>query len=378
MVIKIDKQLLFYCTWAFYSIFFFLFWASSLKTITNVYSILSIGNYCTGLFLIALIISKSYKEKDFLFFLLIALVVLIVFYKSDSTPLLIMLFAIAAKGIDYYKFIRFDLFLKIFWLIVILFLHVVEILPNVEGFYGTSQFGSYKSSLGFQHPNTLAIMVLTILLQWFILYLDSFKFRHLLVIAGVLVLLIHVTLSRAVIISFIVIVILSLLIRRAELNKSNTIFKALIVGFPIFAFGISYLFSILFIKGNKLILQLDSYLSHRIRLQAFSYSKYGISLFGNSISDDSSQLVVDNAYMKTLIIYGLLFSIIICILYCLTLYRAINENDKILLILCFYFLFLGFAESTIFRVGFNISLIAIFPEFSNKNILKSTHKVLRI
>ena len=360
MTIKLNKQSIFKAIWVFYSFFFYMFWASSLKLTMNATPIKSFGYYCTAVFLIVLIISQSYRRNELIALLLVAFVVLFRFFQGDSTPLLIMLFAVAARIIGFREFVRFDIYVKFFWLITILILFVVGTLPNVEGYYGTVEYGNYKYSLGFQHPNTFAFLSITILVEGIYYLIEEIRFYHLLPILGLFGMVLFISHSRTSAYSFVFFLIVAYLLNRFGVVRMPKFLKGLVVSFPALLFLLSFGLTIAYQRGLSLAFQFDRLLSHRIRLQTQYYKQYGITLFGTNTPGDGSKVVIDNSYMKCLIIYGLLFSIVLCTVYILLLAASIRNNDNEMIALILFFLFAGFAETTVFMAGFNVTLLALF------------------
>ena len=333
--------------------------------ITDVTALYNFGKVVTVGLLILYILFQHYTVKELLIYFAIAAVVIGVFLKSASIPLLLVLLAIAAKELDFREFVRFDFRVKLFFFFVILFLYVLDVIPNVEGYYGAGEYGAYKYSMGFQHPNTFAIFVFSIIIEWIYFNYSKIRWYDIAIILLVTMATVFISFSRASTLSFLFIFVVALVLRGRNISRLPMVVKGLISLLPLVCFLISYGVTASYKNGNQFVRDLDVLVSHRIRLQSQYLEKFGVSLFGNQVADETAHVVIDNAYMNSLIIFGILFSAVFCIVYIMLLFETMNRNDTPQAVMILFVFMMGFAEMTLLLVCFNITALNIFKTIQN-------------
>ena len=125
---------------------------------------------------------------------------------------------------------------------------------------------------------------------------------------------------------------------------------------------------------NKLNILLES----RISLAKQSVDMYGMNLFGikdlawqgNGLSLEGTEvkniayLYVDNFYINIIQQYGLVFSIILLIIFTLTIIKSLKEGDNYLGLILIIFAFHGLLDNLMMTLYYNIFLITLFPILS--------------
>ena len=138
---------------------------------------------------------------------------------------------------------------------------------------------------------------------------------------------------------------------------------------------VSIVLTKLYISGNSIAILADKVFTNRIRLQSIYWKKFGMSLWGKDISALTSRFVLDSAYIRCLVAYGIVFSVVFCDDYVNILHKANKVGNNRLIILIIFFLVMGFAETSMLRVTFNITILALLNDkILNTNELSGTKK----
>lgn len=127
-------------------------------------------------------------------------------------------------------------------------------------------------------------------------------------------------------------------------------------------------------KGILWISKFDSLINQRISQGYFGYEKYGYSLLGtpaiiqrgNGATTDFQldYSFIDNSYTYTAIRYGILFIVLICILYVFTMIRIIKKKNTAAALILAIVAIYGFEEHHYIDPWYNIMLFTLFCDFS--------------
>ena len=111
---------------------------------------------------------------------------------------------------------------------------------------------------------------------------------------------------------------------------------------------------------------LDHFLSSRIRLSAQFMNKYEVKLFGQEIDmigtraarlHNVSSMILDNAYVRCLLLYGALYFVTFCIAYMVLINSLLVRQEIALALICIYYVLVGFGESYMLYPIYNIGLL---------------------
>lgn len=357
----LSKRKLFYIVWAFYSSMYCLFWVSNLKRSYSVQGLLKISNYITVVLLILLFVSKRwFDRREFNRYILLgAIFIGVEIFVSNLDFTVLILFILCAADIDFREFIRFDIKIKLFWLFAILLLYYLGITKNFVGYIN----GAYKQALGFQHPNTFAMFVLIILLEWLYLRSRIMKLAERLCILLVWFVAMQISLSRTTGYMFLVVYILFILYRYFPKIFDYKIIKILFSSSMPVMTVLSVIITKLYIKGSRFAIELDKIMTHRIRLQSLYWKVYSVQLFGQRINMDSSfQVILDSAYIRCLLSYGIIFTLFLCYFYTIVTYKSFSKGHAELAFLMVFFTVMGFGETSMLRIIMNITFLALLNQ----------------
>ncbi len=359
-MLKSKKNILFYISWILYSSSYFLFVASSLKYITNIHAYYKFFQYIVIFLLAIQLIKLKYNLKNFL---IITLLIILAFLVMNMEIMIIILFILCARNINIKKFLNFDIKLKLFWIISIIFLFIIGILPNVDGIF----YQTYKQSFGFQHPNTLAMNSYLVMIEFLSIKFKNLKRLDIILLFILFIFVNSITHSRTAGYSFVFLFIFTLISKIYPKVFNLKIVKiAIIFLAPMLALLTVYL-TLQYSSGSDFILSLNKLLSGRIFLQYMNMKKYKITLFGQEF-DESFMYFLDSGYLRALLEFGLLFLVLMCTLYIRLMHKCLKNKEYGLTILIIFCVLLGFTESSFLKIVVNVSFILFLNNELRKKI----------
>jgi len=212
----------------------------------------------------------------------------------------------------------------------------------------------FRWDLGFSHPNVLHISYLV--LTAFIIYNlgEKYNWKHMLflMIGNVLIFLYSVSYTGIIVTTLYLIMAWYIVIRK-NLCKIEYILLELI--FPM-CLLLSF-FSALFLP-ERIFQIMNKIFSNRLILARYYLVPEKIKLLGNNLEQiTTSMYTLDNAYLFSFIIYGVLFFVIIVFSYLILIHKFIKmkRNKELAIVVCF--LIAGITEPFLFNTSFkNLSL----------------------
>lgn len=364
-----NTKIQFNTKWLFLKIIFIIYLSfysflvlSSLNENENMSTMMRIIGVVVALLLfIDYIGSEKLNLKEFLILCLCILLILLIELKLSSIELLIaVMFILCGRKVDFRSLVKIDITIKMICTIAIIVLCCLGYLKNIEGYYN----GTYKSSLGFMHPNTLGCLWLAILVEWLFLRYEVLKVYDFLFCGGMYLICMKITNSRTSGYSFILIFVLYIVAKLMPNFYKLKFVKVAFCSLPFILAGISILITKLFESSNVFVTGIINHiLSGRPFYQAYYWKMYGVKFFGQKFTGD---FVLDNAYIYSLLIYGIVMFIFILFAYSRAIYGRICENDKSGLLFLSYWLLFGFGESYFLRIGVNVSLFLLGMKFQKK------------
>lgn len=283
------------------------------------------------------------------------------------------------------KDIPLEMILKRMFLIQTMFffstiiLNILKILPARV----LLRNGVIRSSLGFWHPNTPGIILLSLLSLSFILIDNKLKRISLITFFSVVGAgLFTYTNSRSSLLLMIVVLVIGIANSLFSKSKFYVFNWKFFIPIAFLCFTIlSYLMSTWYSKGNILLQKLNILLSYRLSLGYKFIKEYGISVFGRHIQYTSTvqgqgnlfsyqYWVLDNVYLKILLNYGIVTIMVLVIYFTLV---SLCLNKKQLLSWNAYFIvfiILGFSEQSVFNYVYNFFMLYGVALFSYKNYRK--------
>ena len=308
--------------------------------------------------LIYIIAQKKYSLKELMTFLVVGILLLIGYVVSGQAAYFKgFLLIIASKNIPYRKILNVCRKALTFVLGLGIFLFLIGISNS-----GISRRGA--SGLGFGHPNVTAQLIMIIILLWTSEKAGKLKPIHYIGIelGGLITFLL--TDSKT---STIVILLIPLVMVFSEKIMSRTWYSKV----PKFLMTYSQLLVILFtylsarfLETSNMLKTLDLFFTNRLFLNYYVLNKFGIKLFGQNVTlrDNSGTIynnihgwynwsvTCDSSYMVTLLVMGLIPTVIILIGYILLMKKAIKRHNYMIMSVALLLAIYSFCESQMLEV----------------------------
>lgn len=347
-----------------------IFWSSGVQR-----TFLRIGNLCfisiiiIGIFLYLI---EMYDSKDYVYYCIMFPIIIgtlfLSYVKIDNFDLLLTVFLVLlGKNINYLKVVKtYFITMSLILVFVIIGSHFNITLDWIVTFaYGTGH------SLGFNHPNNLGIMILSIVASWLYLH-PNVKWIIVFVIsifASFVVWKVAAARTSAILLLAIpwVVILIKLMIKFKLQHLLKWEFAIII-----FAFMVSfYLMFKVGLRGS-----INNFES-RFYIPYLLYNQYGINLLGSKIPLVGSyeallykvqSIILDNAYFRVLLINGILSTLIFVGFYAILIRRAYEYKRYILLIIIMLFVIEGFMEQFFLYAEFNFTILATFANLTSFRI----------
>ena len=359
-----ELLLLAYCTYVFYT------------TLNHSgYDSLSYGRYICSAFeyfsfalLITVAFLKAYSRfevtmKNLIIGLIFVGLVLFEWFNTNHTKLLFAaMFMLLGIDVPFERIIKTLQVTIIVGLVIVFAGCLLGIIPNNEYYHSTTGVTAY--TLGFNyysHPQSL----ITVFFMCFL-----YKRREKLKILDIIIVLTaeyiayKIFSTRLYLIEIVFICIFYWLVFKVKIIKLEHKIWGYVSNFAFVLCCIAiYIVSNNYTSGNTAMTLLNTVLSGRLRYNNIALSLYGIGLFpqyvkmtGNveQVLYGASQTVyIDSGYMYSLIAYGLIFTILLLVMYTMLFRRAYKQGDKALYIWCLALAFLNISNNFMVSVDTN-------------------------
>ncbi|MBQ7656163.1 MAG: hypothetical protein IJS41_06600 [Clostridia bacterium] len=231
--------------------------------------------------------------------------------------------------------------------------------------YITYRMGSsdLRYSLGFNHPNTLASLIMSLVLEeaWLTRRRPSIPYTFAVIIAALP--LYAVTLNRTAIGLMIAFpLLLPYAFRARPIGKAGRLFWEI---FPLLVIGVSI--AALFLHQRFLVFrEFDLLMGNRFWNSLKVYREYGLSLLGQKVhllsvrmarEQQASPILLDVAYLRTLIQAGPVVLLFHAALYVAAFRKACLNRDRYSILVYALFVLYGLFESGFNNVFMNFSLL---------------------
>lgn len=166
--------------------------------------------------------------------------------------------------------------------------------------------------------------------------------------------------------------------------KQHKIVLGVMISIPFVLSLISYFTSYLYNENKEIWIDLNYFLSNRLRLGKSAIDEFGISFFARRIEWIGSSALgiepdgynyVDSSYLQLLLNYGILIFLCILALYCYGIYKMNLERDLFIEIVILFVLIHSLTEPRLINIAFNPLFILFFCESKhagNKVICENT------
>ena len=281
----------------------------------------------------------------------ISIVMLSTFFSGTSTFLFFSLFFIGAFNIDIHSFLKNDLKIRIFMLLLIFSLFLIGVFPDMISYRGDI----IRHSLGFRHPNTLGAFIFLICFEILLVNWNNLRFKHYFISISLLFLNNYINNSRSSLLTGIVIICFIFLIKTFPSFLNNSIVKKILLISPFIIISIILLIVTKEKIGPLNFDKLNLLSSGRISLYKSIYNYYGVDIFGQQLPTLSKEFaeryflqyhILDNVYLTLLINYGIVAISLSGITIFSILSKAIKDKKYIFLVVVVCYLIFGITENT--------------------------------
>ncbi|WP_278340535.1 hypothetical protein [Lactobacillus acetotolerans] len=319
------------------------------------------------LVLVFLIIQKNFSLDQYLLILTIGILIVIGYFDSKMAGFLrAFLLILAAKNFELKKILKSCRYALIITVIisVILFLFGISVGSVRRNFI----------SWGFVHPNVAGQVMMLVVLLWVSENEDIKKIDTMLFWGAVIIGAFTGARTPAILL---IALILMLPILKYVVSKQNFVADILCYLNP-------FLLWLTYYTANKLDVSqfaqlMDKILVNRIFLNYFALNRWGIKLFGQDISLTTTGTVynnirnvywttgttVDSTYMTSLLVMGLLSTVIWSISYIFTMKKMKENKNYLLLGVAIILCFEAFTETGMIEIYNNFVLFYLTATVSN-------------
>lgn len=179
-------------------------------------------------------------------------------------------------------------------------------------------YGVERVDLGFWHPNTFSIYLFNLIIMWIWLNFTSISYKNMFVILGICICSYFLTKTRTSFINALLLILLLIIYKKA---KNFAVVLERIAKYIVLVINVCTIILVKgYAQGNVIVYSIDMLLSGRIRLGAYAYERFGVTLLGQDLSsivvewDSVWQLTghtFDNLFSFLLINQGIMWSVIL-------------------------------------------------------------------
>lgn len=330
---------------------------------------------------IFIVFFNKYSVNELVIIIGCAILLFIVWLMAGSSPLLeLLIIIVGLKKIPLKKILNTYFCTQLIAFCSIFILYYLSLIPERIVF----RDGIERSSLGFWHPNTLGLMLMSLLLLSIISKNKWKRLYYVFFFNLINIITYPITGSRTSFYLIILSTIIFVLTHIFKLEKSRLLKIKLII--PLSFIGLSILTIVivnLYIKGNHYAIGVNKLMTNRISIGSRFFDEYGLSIFGQKVRYNSPNYltqsvinfeyrVLDNIYLKYFINYGVItIGLFSSYLYAI----AYKLNNKYIVLWNSYFLIfilLGLSEQSAFNYLVNFFVIfgvlLLSPEINDEFI----------
>ena len=330
--------------------------------------------------------SSKYKVKSIILIVLCIVISLISWKVSNSSEIAVLIiFVVSLKNIKFNDIVSFDIKAKITLVATILIFYALGL---TDVYYKYREDGRIRSSMGFSHPNIFGTYIFSICCEYIYLNYKKIKFYKVVGLVVVSFLVSYFSDSRTAQLSILIAVLFWCVFSKYNIFKYKVVNFTLSILFLILTI-ISYVLGVLYSDNNGFVLKLDELLTGRIKCIDQFINEYDVKLFGNELElvgtreaeeNGISAKILDNAYIKILLQYGLVSYLLFFILLFFGIKNAIKEKNYALCTMFLVYMIYGIFENALFLIRYNVFLMylsnLVFFKNKTKNDVSEEEKTI--
>jgi hypothetical protein len=278
----------------------------------------------------------EYNKKEFVFVALgTAFLVAMTMSSGNKAMLIYWFFIVAARDVDLEKIVKASLFVHFFCMVIITASSAFGIIENRIYI----QVGNrMRESLGYQYATDCSNYYFSMILMYIYIKKESISWESIGALALCNILLFYLTDTRnAFMFGNLTLVVAGIWKVSKSLRKNNFIYKAsAITVIPLMSCIMIYL-SFFYNEKERWMFKLNDIISGRLVLGYNAFKTYGLHLWGQTIQWVGGTVIyteglgtynyVDSSYIQTLLNFGIIFFMLICLLFVVLGWKAAQIDD---------------------------------------------------
>ena len=291
-----------------------------------------------------------------------------IFTSNNFIPFKTVLLILASSDIDFDERIKFDLRMRLVFIIVLILLSQVGLVSSAAHVFKDGS-NTVKYDLGFSSPNTLGLSVFIMCLEMVYLARNREKNLLTLVVSAVIMILVNIfTGSRTAIVAYIIFMVLVFLYKYRKNIFNKKLIRRLIVFSPLIITTILIILYFVLLNNPSARQVVDQYSSGRFTNAQMFINNFPILPFGNDISILDRTCDVTTVY--TLYAFGVVGTVIYLLAF-VKLFSYLYKKNNVFLILVFVaFLVYGVGEKLWLYPDYNIFMTAFSLLFGMNTVGK--------
>ena len=326
-----------------------------------------------ALVFIKLVLDRHYSLGLLMCLIVVGMVLLVAYVKSGySHVFYLLIICLGMRNVDKETIISLDFWIRIVICLLIVSCGLTGIIENYITYRTNSNVLRY--SIGFNHPNTVASLVLSLILEEAWINKRRATGFYAVVVWAIAATTYLITANRTAVLIMAVFPISLLFVkdRSVENSEKRNGGLAFATLFPITA-AFSYV-AMIWCRSSGLFKIIDIALSNRFYNARVIFNSYGIPLLGQQVAlisvkaarlNNSSIALLDVAYLRLLIQAGPIVMILLAILYGSVMNQAWKKGNQLLALILYVFIIFGLCESGFNNVFMNFTLLLAAKELFN-------------
>lgn len=230
--------------------------------------------------------------------------------------------------------------------------------------------GKVAHSLGFSYYGTVPYIVLFCMIGYLYLRGKKIGWFEIFCMVAVNFLVYKVSTTRLAFFLFFVIIALFIFLIKLNIIKdlNRPVYKFLAaLGFPL-VFGVTIWISLSYIITSPFWRKVDDFSSKRVMMSNRAFSMYDVKLFGqyiemhgNGYGDNGIYFYIDSGYVYTLLGNGLLFTVILLLVYSFMMWASCRMNKKELFVWLAAIMAFSMINNVFTNITYNSAFMAFIP-----------------
>ncbi len=285
------------------------------------------------------LLKKGHTVKSMAVSAIVFIVYFISSRTADKTVLIFYaLFIINADLTDFKKIAKCSIASTMTATLMVIFLSKVGVLPDYIFLRGLEK----AHCLGFVYYSHYPYILLFNMLSYMYLKQDKLTVIHLAVMLGINYYLYRLsTLRLTYYLTILIMIAYILIVKMKVVSLNNKWIKRLVLLLYPAMFGVAMYTSLHYTPGKRKWRLLNDLLSSRLELQSEAFSRYHIKLFGQYVETRSlingiiaryNYFYIDSGFIYSVLAYGLIFTVVLIIIYSFLIHRCCQKNDAVAVI----------------------------------------------